>query len=240
MVTLNRPAALNAVTLACQRMLDDVLTELNGDRDVRCIVLTAVGDRAFCAGYDLHEMADWDEDQMMRALVAREELIWRWVSTPLPVIVALNGIAYGFGAILASAVDIRFGCSEATMRFTAGRYGGANATWLLPDLVGRGRATEILMSARPVTSSEAERIGLLDRVLPRPELLPAALETATVIASYPPAGVRAIKRLVREHEGHTVERRFAAENHAMRTELRPGRIRDLYDGFLGRSEKNIS
>lgn len=233
-LTLNRPASLNAVTLGQQHELDALLTSLEDDTSTRCLIVTGSGKRAFCAGYDLHEMVAWDEHETLRALSEREELIWRWATTPLPVIAALNGLTYGYGAILASAVDMRIGTSNTVFKFTAGQHGGANATWSLPDLIGRGRATEILMSARPVDSAEAERIGLLDRVAAPPELLPTSIAVAKSIADIPPAGVRAIKRLVREHAGSAVRERFAAENTLMRNQLQPSLIRDLYAEFLDR------
>lgn len=231
-LTLDRPGNLNAVTIAMQRRLDEALTELERDPDVRCIVLTGAGDRAFCAGYDVHEMGEWTADELVFSLLEREPMVWHWASTPLPVIAAVNGIAYGFGAIVATAVDVRLGCGEAVFRFTAAAHGGANATWSLPSLVGRGRAAEILMSARTVPSDEAERIGLLDRVVPRAQLLPVALELAGAVASNPPAGVQAVKRLLREHEGRSIEDRFIAENLAMRTVLRPRPVGELYENFM--------
>jgi enoyl-CoA hydratase/carnithine racemase len=232
-LTLNRPDKLNAVTMELQERLDRALVELESEPDVRCLVLTGAGFKAFSAGYDVHEMGPWSADQLVLALLQREEWVWRVAVHPQPIVAALNGLTYGVGAIMASSVDVRIGCPDTVWRFTAGQHGGANATWNLPALVGRGRAAELLMTSRKVEATEAERIGLLDHVVSdRAALLPAAIETARAIAASPPAGTRAIKRLLREHVGRTVEEAFIAENIAMRTELRPRPIGELYSDFL--------
>lgn len=232
-LTLNRPDSLNAVTMELQKRLDETLGELDRDPDVRCLVLTGAGERAFSAGYDVVEMGRWSADELTLALLAREEWVWRVASHPQPIVAALNGLTYGIGAIIASSVDIRIGCPETVWRFTAGQHGGANATWSLPALVGRGRAAELLMTSRMVEAAEAVRIGLLDRLVDsRDQLLPAAVALAGAIAASPPAGTRVIKRLLREHVGRTVEEAFVAENIAMRTELRPGPVGELYSDFL--------
>lgn len=232
-LTLNRPDGLNAVTMDLQQRLDEALSALSVDSDIRCLILTGAGDRAFSAGYDVHEMGPWSAEELMLALLQREQWVWRVAAHPQPIIAALNGLTYGVGAIMASSVDVRIGCPDTVWRFTAGQHGGANATWSLPALVGRGRAAELLMTSRPVDAAEAERIGLLDRLVgSRQELLPAAIETATAIAASPPAGTRAIKRLLREHVGRSVEEAFVAENIVMRTELRPRPVGELYSDFL--------
>jgi enoyl-CoA hydratase/carnithine racemase len=234
MLTLNRPDRMNAITTGLQRELDARLTELESDPDVRCLVLTGAGVGAFSAGYDVHEMSWWSADELAQALGEREPLIWHVAATPLPLIAAVNGVAYGAGAIIATAADVRIASSSAVFRFTAGAYGGANATWSLPSLIGRGRAAELLMTAREVAAEEAERIGLVNRVVPVEELTASALATARRIASNPPAGVRAIKRLLREHAGRGIEDRFVAENAAMQTELKPRPVGELYEAFLNK------
>lgn len=231
-LTLQRPERLNAVTMGLQRRLDETLSALEDDGQTRCVVLTGAGDRAFCAGYDVHEMAAWSQEELHAALSQREAWVWHVATTPVPIVAALNGLTYGIGAIMASSVDVRIGTPTTTWRFTAGEHGGANATWSLPGLIGRGLAAEILMTSREVDADEALRIGLLNRVVERTELMPAALDIATRIAAAPPAGPRAIKRLLREHVGAALDAQFDAENHTMRTELAPGPIAHLYRDFL--------
>lgn len=238
-VTLNRPDTLNAITMELQRELDSALTQLEDEEAVRCLVLTGAGDRAFSSGYDLREMAAWSADDLLLAMIERETWIWHVATSPLPTIAALNGVTFGAGAIIASAVDIRFGCAATRLRFTAAAYGGANATWSLPSVVGRARAAELLLSAREVDAAEAEAIGLLNRVVPTDRLLDSAVELAHQIASNPPAGTRAVKRLLREHAGRSLSDRYAAENLAMRTELRPRPISELYAGGAPSSRRQL-
>ncbi|WP_354700116.1 Short-chain-enoyl-CoA hydratase [Paraconexibacter sp. AEG42_29] len=227
-LTLNRPAQHNAVTMALQSTLDTALSELEQDPDVRAVVLTGSGERAFSAGYDLKEMADWDADELLLSLLQREEWLGHLATTPLPVVAALNGLAYGVGAIMASAADVRIGGPASVLRFTAGAHGGANATWSLPGIVGRGLAAELLMTARAIEPDEGAAIGLLNRMVAADEVLPAAVAVAAQIAANPPEGVRAIKELVRATAGRTPEEAFAAENLVMRTTLRPRPVREVY------------
>lgn len=227
-LTLNRPRAHNAVTMGLQAELDAALSSLEDDASVGAVVLTGAGERAFSAGYDLKEMADWDADELLDSLGRRETWLGHLAATPLPTVCALNGLAYGVGAIIASTVDVRIGGPASVLRFTAGAHGGANATWSLPAIVGPARAAELLMTARPIAPDEAERIGLLNRLVGAGEVLDAAVETARLIAANPPGGVRAIKELVRASAGRTREEAFAAENLVMRTTLRPRPIREVY------------
>jgi enoyl-CoA hydratase/carnithine racemase len=233
-LTLNRPERLNAVTMDLQRRLDEELAAAAVDGETRCVVLTGAGDRAFSAGYDVHEMSAWSPDEMLLRMLEREQWVWHVAAAEVPIVCALNGITYGIGAIIASCVDVRIGCPNTVWRFTSGQHGGANATWSLPSLVGRGRAGELLMTGRAVGAEEAERIGLLNHVVPADELRDAAVACAAQIAAHPPEGMRAIKRLLREHTGRGLEERFVAENIAMRTELRPRPISELYADFLDR------
>ena len=227
-LTLDRPDALNAIDMEMQRQLDAALTGLEEDPSVGAVILTGAGDRAFSAGYDVHEMAEWDADELLVRLLERERYIWHVAATPLPLICALGGLTYGAGAIMATAADIRIGCPSTRFRFTAVPHGGANATWSLPPLVGRGLAAELLLSSRTVNADEALRIGLLNRVVDEHELIDAASELAAQIASHPRAATRAIKRLLRDGDGTGWEQRFETENVLMRTELRPRPVSELY------------
>ncbi|MCW3041612.1 MAG: crt 17 [Solirubrobacterales bacterium] len=232
-VTLNRPASLNAITMSLQERLDDVISTVENDGYTRCLVVKGAGGRAFSSGYDLHEMAAWSADDLLLRLLERERWVWHFATASVPIVVALGGVAYGAGAILASAADIRVGSTETRIKFTAAAYGGANATWTLPALVGRGAAAELLLTARTVHAEEAEAMGLLNRVVDPDTLDDASTELAEQIAANPAAGTRAIKRLLREHSGRSVEDCFVTENLLMRTDLRPEPIVETYVGGNG-------
>lgn len=231
-LTLNRPECHNALDTNLQRLLDEELAELAADRDVRCLIVTGAGGSAFSAGYDIHELAGLSPDGVTLALLQREEWMWRYATLPMPTIAAVNGVAHGAGALLACALDIRLGCEHTDFRFTAGAYNGANATWNLPLLVGMAQAKELLFTSRRIDARTAERIGLLNGVVPAESLLDAALALAAEIAANPPAGIAEAKRLLHAGPGRGLRDRYEAENVVMRTTLRPKPMPELFAPFL--------
>ena len=233
-LTLNRPEAHNALDTDLQRRLDEELTCLEADPAVRCLVVTGAGAAAFSAGYDIHELARLSDDEVTLALLQREEWMWRYASLRMPTIAAVNGVAHGAGALLACALDLRIGCERTDFRFTAGAYNGANATWNLPLLVGLARAKELLYTSRRVGAEAAERIGLLNAVLPSASLLEGAVSLASEIAANPPGGIAEAKRLLHAGPGRGLQERFEAENVVMRTTLRPKPMPELFARFLDR------
>lgn len=233
-VTLNRPEAQNALDTGLQRLLDDQLTALEADPAVRCLVFTGAGDRAFSAGYDIHELACLSPEEVTLALLERERWMWRYASLRMPTVAAVNGVAHGAGALLACALDLRIGCERTDFRFTAGAYNGANATWNLPLLVGLARAKELLFTSRRIDAGTAERIGLLNGVAPSGSLLEEALAVAGEIAAHPPEGIAEAKRLLHAGPGRALPDRFEAENVVMRTTLRPKPMPELFARFLNR------
>lgn len=232
LVVLNRPEAHNALDTATERLLHEHLDRLEADPSVRCLVLTGAGDAAFSAGYDIRELTALSPDEVTLALLQRERWMWRMATLRMPTIAAIGGIAHGAGALYSFCLDLRIGCEQTNFRVTAGRYGGANATWSLPLLVGWGKAKEILYTSRPVEASEAERIGLLNAVVPATALREEALAIATLIAANPPEGVAECKKLIHDGPGRALAARFEAENVVMRTTLKPRPMGDLFAGFL--------
>jgi 2-(1,2-epoxy-1,2-dihydrophenyl)acetyl-CoA isomerase len=232
LVTFGRPEARNALDTGLQRLLDAALTALEGDPGVRCLVFTGAGDAAFSAGYDIHELARLSPDEVTLALLRREEWMWHLASLPMPTIAAVNGAAHGAGALVACALDLRIGCERTNFRFTAGAYNGANATWSLPQLVGMGRAMELLFTSRPVGADDAFRMGLLNAVVPASSLRDEALRLAEEIAAHPPGGIAETKRLLHAGSGRGLQDRYEAENLVMRTTLRPRPMPELFARFL--------
>lgn len=232
LLTINRPKARNALTTTLQFELDAALKLLQNDDDVRAIVITASGDRAFSAGYDLKEMNGFDQDWMLLNYLDRQGLMAAVASYSKPLIGALNGLAHGGGAILATLFDIRVGCSRSEFRFTAAAYNGVNNTWQLPRLVGQARALEFTMTARPVPAAEALASGLLNHLVGDDDVVTHALEIATMIAAHPPAGVRWHKSLIRAAPGRSTDEALQAENGVMSGELRPGKPSAVFREFL--------
>lgn len=238
LLRLNRPQARNALTTALQHQLDAALRELAADDGVRVVVLTGQGDQAFSAGYDLKELATFDPDQLLSNYLERQQLLAAVARFPKPLIAAVNGVAHGGGAILATLCDLRVGAPQTEFRFTAAAYNGVNNTWQLPALIGQAKALEFVMTARRVTAAEAVACGLLNAVSTAADPLPDALAMAAQIATHPPAGVQWHKALIREGVSRGWHEALEAENAAMSGPLRPGRPSETFSGFLSARKKS--
>lgn len=239
LVTLNRPHRLNALTFPMFDEIADLCRRLEGDLSVRAVILTGAG-RGFCAGLDLDAVAEILEMSSFEFLRGQE----RWAQASLalhrlttPIIAAVNGPAAGAGFSLAMTCDVRL--ASPTAKFNAafvriGLTGGdLGSSWLLPRLVGVGRASEILLSGRFVLADEAERIGLVNRVVDAEQLLPSAVELARSIAGNSPFAVRATKQVVRTNlAAASLEIAMEVEN---RNQVLAGStldMREAYQAFL--------
>ncbi len=232
LLTINRPAARNAITTALQRELDATLRRLNDDDAVRAIVVTGAGETAFSAGYDVKEFEAFDEDQMLVNYIERQQLIGAVAAYPKPLIGAVNGLAHGGGAILATLFDIRVGGARCDFRFTAVNYGGVNNTWQLPHLVGLAKSLEFTMSGRRIGAIEALHAGLLNHLVDDGEVLSRSVEIATQIAANPPAAVRWHKALIRANVARSLADAYNAENALMNSEMRPVKPAKVFESFL--------
>jgi enoyl-CoA hydratase/carnithine racemase len=232
LLTINRPKARNALTTTLQFELDAALKRLLGDEDVRAVVVTGAGDRAFSAGYDLKEMHGFDQDWMLLNYLDRQTLMAFVAAYPKPLIGALNGLSHGGGAILASLFDIRVGCSRSEFRFTAAAYNGVNNTWQLPRLIGQAKALEFTLTARPVSAEEALAADLLNHLVGDDEVVDRALEIAAMIAAHPEGGIRWHKALIRANAGRGIDEALQAENAVMSGELRPRKPSTVFREFL--------
>ena len=198
-VTLNRPGALNALTISMKVALHAALLELAATDTVRAIVLTGAG-RAFCAGQDLRERLDPGAPPLDEELRLRYNPIVRAIrAARQPVIAAVNGVAAGAGASLAFACDLRIAADTASFVLAFGRLGlvpDSGATWTLPRLLGSARAAEIALLGDPVSAADALRMGLVSRVVPGESLAAEAEVLARRIADLAPGATAATKRLL--------------------------------------------
>jgi enoyl-CoA hydratase/carnithine racemase len=195
LIKLNRPERHHALSRALSAALDAAIERAESDPDVRVVVLTGTGDRAFCAGGDMLEMSGVegrDEPAVGRGVDPYNRLS----STPLPVIAAINGYCYGGGARLAVACDIRLASATATFRLPGAEYGLVVAAATLPRLVGAAKAKELIFTARKFDAAEALSIGLVNSVHEPSELLPAAMEMAATIAAHSAEAVRISKAVI--------------------------------------------
>ncbi len=195
-LTLDRPEALNALTVPMKVALREALKRIATDRSVRAVILTGAG-RAFCAGQDLAEREQPDAAPLDVEVRERYNPIIRALrSMDQPVIAAINGVAAGAGASLAFACDIRIAAEGARFVLAFGRIGlvpDSGATWFLPRLVGPARAAEMALVGDPVDAEEALRSGLVSKVVPGEELLAEARAMADRIAANAPLAVALTK-----------------------------------------------
>src|SRR5438094_1122429 len=219
-ITLNRPEKLNAMSyeLACE--LDEELTKIENDEDARVVILTGAGLRAFSAGGDIRQRVKWRPEEMAARSENRREANWRLATFTKPIIGAINGLAYGAGAQLTTMVDIRIGCEHAEFQFLAAKYGRANSTWSLPLVVGMPKAKELLYTGRLVKAEEAERIGLLNQLVPCADLRETSIQMAQLISKNDSRMVQGIKRLLHEDIGMDWRGRYDNEQSARKTYLK--------------------
>jgi 2-(1,2-epoxy-1,2-dihydrophenyl)acetyl-CoA isomerase len=236
-VTLDRPDALNALTIALKQALIAAFGDLAGDRAVRAIVLTGAG-RAFCAGQDLRERLEPDAAALDVELRDRYNPLVRAIrGAPQPVIAAVNGVAAGAGASLAFACDLRIAADTARFVLAFGAIGlipDTGATWTLQRLVGAGRAAEIALLNELVSAEEAARIGLVNRVVPAADLPAEAAALAARLAAGSPGALARTKQALQSGAESSFEEALELE---ARLQGEAGRHPDHAEGIAAFVEK---
>ena len=197
LVTLDQPEALNALSFALLRQLDDVLAILDSDEACRAIVITGAGDRAFAAGADVRELAAETPESLRAAdVMGVADRVGRLRT---PTIAAVRGFALGGGCELAMACDLLVAGDNAQLGQPEIRIGvipGWGGTQRLPRAIGKARAMELVLTGRRIGAAEADRLGLVTMVVPAAETVTRALELAGKIASMPRLAVEAAKAAV--------------------------------------------
>ena len=195
---LNRPDQANALNSDLFNLLTQELDELRWDADVRAVVITGEGEKAFCAGIDLKERAKKEKTEI---LLEREKIIRPFFlalgAFPKPTIAALNGVALGGGAELAITCDIRVACPRAKFGQTEIRWGmmpSCGACQRLRLIAGMGIAKELILTGRILEAEEAHRLGIYNRLVPGDDLMEQALQIAGQIAGNPPSAVKQAKK----------------------------------------------
>ena len=225
-LTLNRPDVLNAVNAQMGRELLQALRDAERAAEVRCVLLAASG-RGFCAGADLREQVPGRTSLGDLLRERYNGIVLRMRTMEKPVIAAINGVAAGAGCNLALAADLRVASERATFIEVFSRVGlipDSGGTWLLPRLVGMGRALEMMFFADPMDALTAERLGLVNRVVPHDDLMAQTKEWAARLAAGPTRAYGLIKRGVNralaldlqdalEYEAHLQEIAGRSEDH---------------------------
>jgi 2-(1,2-epoxy-1,2-dihydrophenyl)acetyl-CoA isomerase len=225
-LTLNRPDVLNAVNAQMGRELLQAMRDAERAAEVRCVLLAACG-RGFCAGADLREQIPGRTSLGDLLRERYNGIVLRMRTMEKPVIAAINGVAAGAGCNLALAADLRIASERATFIEVFSRVGlipDSGGTWLLPRLVGMGRALEMMFLADPMDALTAERLGLVNRVVPHDDLMAQTKEWAARLAAGPTRAYGLIKRGVNralaldlegalEYEAHLQEVAGRTEDH---------------------------
>jgi enoyl-CoA hydratase/carnithine racemase len=219
-ITLSRPEAMNAISSQLAGELAQACAEVAADPSVRAVVLSAAGERAFCAGADLRERSKMTDAEILRQRPAMRGAFGAVLSLPQPVIAAVHGFALGGGCELALGCDLIVADDTAVFglpEVTVGLVPGGGGTQLALRRLGVGRAADLVLTGRKVGADEAERLGLIDRRVPRGAAAQTAIELAGQIAANSPVAVRAAKRAMRHGWGVGLESGLDVEDAAWRT-----------------------
>ena len=214
-ITLNRPDVHNAMNQAMRRELLEVFTRLRGDDQVRAVVVTGGGEKAFSAGADIREFLEPPVPTQFREARRRIDFRREMERCPQPIIAAIRGYAFGGGLELALACDIRIAAEDAQLGLTEINLAiipGGGGTQRLPRLVGRGKALEMILTGMRVPAAEALRIGLVERVVPAAEVHSAAQTLAKTLAERAPIAMRYAKEAVGKGLGMSLENGLRLEN----------------------------
>lgn len=199
-LVLNNPP-LNLVTLETTRQLAETLDEIENDDSIRAVVVMGAGEKAFCAGSDIKEFAAVRDRVVEKKLTKENEAFDRLDFLSKPVIAAIEGMAYGGGCEISLACDLRIMAEDAKIGLPEVKLGvvpGSGGLFRLPRLVGPARAMELMYLGKFISAHEAERIGLVNEVVPAGETVSRAVDLANEIVVQPKAAVAAIKQAVRE------------------------------------------
>jgi enoyl-CoA hydratase len=195
-VTLNRPDALNCFNYETLKALEEVVESIHLDRDVRVVIFTGAGEKAFSAGADLKERKTLNEMEVRRNVKKIRDVFNAVADLPQPTIAAVNGYAFGGGFELMLACDFRIAVQEAVMGLTELSWAiipGAGGTQRLPRLIGEAKAKELIFTARKITAEEAYHYGLLTKVVAKEELIEASEALAQEMMANGPIALQQAK-----------------------------------------------
>ncbi|HEY9461043.1 MAG TPA: enoyl-CoA hydratase/isomerase family protein [Paralcaligenes sp.] len=236
-LTLNRPEVLNALSSELSQEMLAAVQNANNRRDVRTIIVTGAGDRAFSAGTDLKQRRTLSPDGKWAQSRDGWNTNQALMNSPKAVIAAISGWCLGGGFELALHCDLRIAADDARFgwpEMTLGAYPGGGAAIMLPRIIGRAKAKELFFTARRITAAQALQLGLVERVVPRAELLDTALAYAADIETTSPLGLAAVKRSV--NQGADLSIQEAAElDQRIRRPLEA--TRDYEEGINAHFEK---
>ncbi|MBU2515854.1 enoyl-CoA hydratase [bacterium] len=195
-ITLNRPESMNAFNRLMLAALKERVDNLYFRKDIRVVIITGAGEKAFCAGADLKERAQLDETDVRKFIFTIRNLFSSLEALSKPVIAAVNGVALGGGTELALAADIRIASANASLGLTETRLAiipGAGGTQRLPRLIGVGKAKELIFTGRRVSAQEALEIGLVNKTCEQGQLMGECKKMAGMILEAGPIAIEQAK-----------------------------------------------
>ena len=205
-VTINRPERMNSITPAVHSGLEDLLQAFNHDDDVRAIIITGEGQRAFCAGADVKQMAERAKQGEVRprrgSVKTGKWIIHHFLNLEAPIIAAINGDAVGLGATIALMCDITVMAETARIGDThvkVGLVAGDGGPLMWPYLIGMNRAKELLMTGRLINGTEAKEMGMVNYAVPREQVMEKARALAEELVAGPPLAIRWTKASLNQH-----------------------------------------
>lgn len=240
-ITLNRPERLNALANTTTEQLRIACSEAIDDPEVRVLVLTGAGD-AFCAGGDYKDVFDCGsqrsaDEWRKRLRNGANELVRTLIASEKPIIACINGVAVGGGATIALACDIRIASDRARFGFPFARIGATpefGCTYLLPRVVGLGKAIELLFLADMIDAHEAERVGIVHRVAPHEELQSVMKDVVDKLMTSPPSTLGMIKTMLYRSLSMDLQSALEFEALALGAAFKSVEHREAVDKFLKR------
>ncbi len=235
-ITLNRPQILNAWNTAMREELSATLTAMEEEAEVRAIILTGAGDRAFGAGQDLNETKTFDPDRAELWMGEWERLYDRIRSLSKPIIAALNGVAAGSAFQVALLCDIRVGHPGVTMGQPEINSGIASSTgpWIMREHIGLARTIDLTLTGRMMDADECYRIGVISRLVPQDKVMSESLALAELLASKPPVAMRLNRKRFREMTSEGFHDCLAAGVRIQREAYATGEPARMMEEFLAR------
>jgi enoyl-CoA hydratase/carnithine racemase len=242
-ITLDRPDTLNSLTFEVYAELRDGFRALEDEKEVRAVVITGAG-RGFCSGGSVHEIIgplfDMDAAERMKFTRMTGALIGAIRSLRKPVVAAINGVAAGAGAVIALACDFRVMAASSKIAFLFVKVGLAGAdmgaAWLLPQVIGLGRANELLMLGEPVTPERALEIGLTNRVVLVDQVVSEAQQLAARLAKGPSFALGMTKEMLNREPTMSLEEALEAEAQAQQICMDTRDFREAYEAFVAKRE----
>ncbi len=215
-ILIDRPKKLNAMTEAMDQQMNEICYAINQRDEIRSVVLRGAGERAFCTGSDINDLGSYGTKwQQRNRIFSRKDYVWAMMTVRKPIVIAVRGYVYGGGLEMCCAADIRVGSHSATFcpaEIRNGWHGGSGSTQLLTRVIGRGKASEMLLTGDPIDADEAYRVGLLQRLVADDRLEATAYALAARIAEHAPIAIESTKNLIRIAQSASFDVGMAYEN----------------------------